>query len=256
MTVSELDTLMAQELADPNSQIWTQASERLPTLNAAQDDLVLMLLAFGSQYNKVFDLLSELQKIEIGASVGSSGFALSGVTGRHFLRNGYINSKTIINNRERWPTRITVDKLGYQSNVFMKGTDRNPKCYIFSNIYYLLVDGAASFPITTDIYYIGKPFKLGVVTAGSGKNQTVTTPDWNILLQDVIIKIAMTKCLSMRMDDKDIARINQLRQEIKDDILLLVKGAESEPQTRTSGQYIREQRELIDKQLNAGVQNA
>ena len=240
-----MDTRLSQRLGDPNSNIWTQATHRVPMLNDAQTDLVLSLLSFSQEYSHIFDLLSGLQKLDSAISVGTSGFALSGLSGT-YLENGYVNSSAILDNKVRWVVRITADKLGITQNSFLGGTDRSPKAYVWEKKFYMLVT-LGSYPVTVDFYYITEPTLMAI----SGP----VNSDLNVILHNLVVKIAAVKCLAMRMDAKDAVRIQQLENAIERDISRVASGSAKSPKSNTTGQHLRERKEMLNKTIEIQQQN-
>lgn len=237
MTSAEMDTRLSQLLADPNGNHWTQATDRIPSINDAQLDLVMRLLSFGDMYSHIYNIFAGIQKKEV-QSVGSAGFLLSSLS-ETFLQNGFVNSSVILDSKEKFPVRLPIDKLGLKQNRFFGGNNRSPKFYIFEDTYFLLVD-VGSFPVSTTFYYIRKPKDIAI--------SPVQNSEFNEILHNMVVKMAMVRCFSMRSEQKDLARIQQLENEIEKGILSLARGAKTEPQTSTVGQYLREQKEAIQKQ--------
>lgn len=236
MTSTVMDTRLSQLLADPNGNHWTQATHRVPSLNNAQSDLVMRLLAFGEQYKHIFGLLSGIQKKET-VNVTAGGYALSGLTGT-IMQNGYVNSSVLLDDVTKYPTKIDADQLGLTKNFFFRGTNISPKCYIWESKYYLLVD-TGSFPVSTTFYYIRESATIAVGSQDS---------ELNVIMHNLIIKMAMVRCYSMRSAQTDLARIQQLEKEINIDIMSLVRGDKFEPKSDgEAGQSLRESKQGVSQ---------
>jgi len=251
MTVSEMSTLLGSLLNDPNAEVFTATDYKLPALNSAQRELVLMLLGYanmdGGQRETVFDILSEIQEVETH-SVDSSGFDLGSVTNRHFLRNGFVNASIVDDDdMTRWCTRITTAGMGKTENRYFEGTTRDPKVRIWGNKFYLLIS-VGGYSRDTTIYYVGMPYTLVASgAAGLGKNTTVTTCDLNPLLHDLIVLLAEVKCRRMRGTESDFAEAQLVSNFAMQQIQLLVQGAINEPQSKTLGQFMRNQMQYMEK---------
>lgn len=228
--VTDLDSLLSQLLADPSGDIWTQTGERMPSLNSAQDELVEKLLGFSTRFQKVFDLFSELQEIE-ETTITTNGLIMSTVLDdRYFLTNGFVNSEIIVDQKTKYPKRLGVSNLGSTMNFFNRGSDLDPKCYIFKDTYNLLIS-TGSYPVPIKIFYVGRPYRMVASgAAGIDRDRTVANPDLNPMLHNVMIKIAQMKCYQMRSDQADIARIQKLSTEINEDIVFLATGSKNETQ--------------------------
>lgn len=247
MTVSEMSTLLGSLLNDPNAEVFTAADYKIPALNSAQRELVLMLLGYANidgQRETVFDILSEIQEAETHA-IDSSGFDLSTVTARHFLRNGFVNASIIDDDDVvRWCTRITTANMGRTENRYFEGSTRDPKVRIWENKLYLLIS-VGGYPRNTTIYYIGMPYALSTTAGGSGKDAIVTTSNLNPLLHDLIVLLAEVKCRRMRGTESDFAEAQLVSNFAMQQVQLLVQGAINEPQSKTLGQFMRNQNSFM-----------
>lgn len=255
MTVNEMDGLLSRLVNDPNSEVWTQTI-RLEALNSAQRELVLYLLGFGQKNQDVFTLLSEIETEETVA-IDSTGVNLASmVTNRYFLRNGYVNARFVdADGYTRWVERIAASKLGITENRYFEGTTRDPRCYISGNKLYLLVS-VGSYPIDLILTYIGAPKVLATSVTGSGRDATVTTSELNVLFHDLIVLMAEVKLRRMRGDKTDFEQASFVWNFCQQQMQLLVSGSLNEPQTKTVGQFARNQDNFMVKRTtrNQGVQ--
>lgn len=247
MTVSESLTMLGYLLTDSNEEVWT-STVKLDALNSAQRELVLILLGFQRQYFGVYDLLNEIQEVET-QSVGITGFSLSGMTERNFLRNGFVNASIIDDDGyTRWCERVATDKLGITENRYFEGTTRDPKCRITGAVFHLLID-FTSYPRNCQIFYIGMPYTLATAAAGSGKTQSVSTCDLNPLMHDLVVLMAEVKLRRMRGDAVDFQQAQFVSGFVQQQIQLLVSGAMGEPQTKTFGQFARQQADFMQDRM-------
>lgn len=247
MTVSEMLSSAGYLLNDSNEEVWT-STIKLNALNSAQRELVLMLLGFQQQYRGIYDLLSEIQERET-QSVAVTGFDLDNMVERDFLRNGFINASIIDDDGYvRWCERVATDKIGITENRYFEGTTRDPKCRITGNIFHLLITFTA-YPRNTDIYYIGMPYTLATTAAGSGKTQSVATCELNPLMHDLVVLMAEVKLRRMRGDAVDFQQASFVNQFVQQQIQLLVSGAMGEPQTKTFGQFARQQADFMNERF-------
>lgn len=255
MTVSEQITSLGNLLNDPNSEVWT-STVKLEALNAAQREIVLYLLGFGQKNQDVFTLLSEIETEET-VPIDSTGVNLtSQVTNRYFIRNGFINARFVdVDGYTRWVERIAASKLGITENRYFEGTTRDPRCYISGNKLYLLVS-VGSYPVNLILTYIGAPKTLATSVTGSGRDATVTTSELNVLFHDLNVLMAEVKLRRMRGDKSDFEQAQFVWQFCQQQIQLLVNGSINEPQTRTVGQFSRNQDNFMVKRTakNQGVQ--
>jgi len=214
---------------------------KLTALNNAQRELVLRLLAFGDEYDGIYDLLTEITEKET-FSVTTTGTALaSGLSNRNHLRNGYINSRVTISGTNRFVERRSLDKLGLESNSWLAGSDDDPYCYIEGDKYFLNVS-VGSYPQTVTYWYVGEPYTLATSASGSGKTQSVATPDLNVLLHSLLTKIAERDLRRGRGDQTDFAQAAEIEKQIMVEIQSLVRGdlLESDASSEKVGQFNRE----------------
>jgi hypothetical protein len=196
----------------------------------------------------VIDLLSEIQEVEM-PSVSVGGYDLTGLSNRYMLRNGYVNASIIDDDGyERFCERIAVRKLGLTENRYYEGTTRDPKIRIFGDTLYLMVS-VGGLPRTVTLYYIGQPYKLATVAASSGKNSEVTTCELNPLLHDLVVMMAEVKLRRMRGGNDNFQQAQLVDTFVKQQIQLLVTGAQGEPQVNTFGQFARQQAEFLKKRM-------
>lgn len=236
-TVSTLLSDLGNQLNDPNEQVFTQ-SLKLTALNNSQNELVLRILAFSEQFDGIQDLLSEIIEKET-KSVNTTGFDLANLTNRNILRNGLINTRLTIDGEFKFPVRYGIDKLGYQENSFLKGSDDYPVAYIEDNKYFLDID-VGSYPKNVTFWYIGEPYQLVASGAGgSGPSTTVSTPDLNVIMHDLLAKIAERDLRRGRGDPTDFAEAKQIEAQVNLEIQSLVRGEKVEPQSQTVGQFER-----------------
>lgn len=246
MNVSEMDGLLSRLVNDPNSEVWSQTI-RLEALNSAQRELVQILLGFSQKYQGIFDLLNEIQEVK-SILIDSTGIDLgSQITERYFLRNGFVNCNfTDPDGNVRWCERIPTDKMGITENRYFAGTIRDPKCRLFSNKFYVDVS-VGYYPLTANIFYVGMPFTLGTTASGTDRDRTVTTCELNPLFHDLIVLMAEVKLRRMRGDKNDFEQAAFVQQFVTQQIQLLVSGSMNEPQTKTTGQFARNQDEFMLK---------
>lgn len=239
-TVSSLLTDLGQALNDPNEQVFT-AALKLTAMNNAQRELVLRLLAFGEKFEGIQDLLTEVVEKETLSSVSTSGFALSGLSNRNLLRNGYINSRINISGADVFVTRRSLDKLGYGQNSFLKGSDDDPVCYFEGGTYFLNIT-AGSYPQDVTFWYVGEPYEMAAAASGSGKTQLVATPDLNVIMHTLLIRIAERDLRRGRGTQTDFAEAREIEAQVTLEIQALAQGDRAEPETRrTIGESDREQ---------------
>lgn len=239
-TVVELDNKIKNNLGDPNSQTWVQ-SQRLVALNEAQEEIINHILGFAIFDPKVYEILAELQ-VKENVTVNHGGLALNtDLKIRHYMANGFVAMSVEVDNKIRWCKKVLAANLGQQMNRYKKGTNSRPQVYIWQNQLNLLLDIGA-FPVSSDIYYIGMPYKLGLVNDGSGPDQTVEEVELNSQLHHIMVKIAEVNLLYQRMDEADIVRIQSREKTITDDIRSLVTGKVGEPgdEKAKGGEYLRE----------------
>jgi hypothetical protein len=221
MTVSEMDTYVSQLLNDTSSYTWTQIVHRLPALNTSQEELVNSLLAFGTQSDNVYELLSEITESE-AVTLDNAGLDMSTLTGNP-IRNGYVASKIIINQLEKWVVRKPLKRIAQYNNPYKKGTDKSPKCYILDNKYFLEINNG-SYPVTGTIYFIRKPYTLAT-TAGT---EIVSTCELNIMFHRIICKMAAKECYRIKGDQASLTKYENLRREIDEQIKSFALGSASE----------------------------
>jgi len=250
MTASEMLTSLGNLLNDPNSEVWS-STVKLEALNAAQRELVQMLLGFQQKFQDVFTLLSEIEE-EKTIAIDSTGVDLgSQIQERYFLRNGFVNARfTDQDGYTRWVERVAASKLGITENRYFEGTTRDPRCYISGGKLYLLVS-VGSYPINLIVTYIGMPFTLGTTASGTARDQVITTCELNPILHDLIVLMAEIKLRRMRGDKSDFEQANFVNQFVQQQIQLLVSGAVNEPQTKTVGQFARNQGDFMMKRQGA-----
>jgi len=236
-TVSALLTDLGNSLNDPNEDVFTSVLKLLE-MNRAQNELVRRLMAFSEQYEGIYDLLTEITSKDT-LSVGTSGTALSGLTARNILRGGLINSRITIGGVDRFVTRLPLGKIGVQANSFLKGSDEDPVCFIETDLYQLDIS-AGSYPQTVTIWYVGEPYTMAAAASGSGKTQLVATPDLNVLLHDVIVRIAERELRRGRGTQTDFAEAKEIEAQVNTEIQSLVRGDKTEPKVQEQmGEYAR-----------------
>lgn len=245
MTVVEMISSVGYLLNDSGEEVWT-STVKLNALNSAQRELVLMLLGFQRQYSGIYDLLNEIQERET-QSVGVTGFDLDSMAERYFLRNGFVNASIIDDDGYvRWCERISTDKIGITENRYFEGTTRDPKCRITGHIFHLLIS-FTSYPRACDVYYIGMPYTLATAASGTDKDQTVATCDLNPLMHDLVVLMAEVKLRRMRGDAVDFTQAQFVSGFVQQQIQLLVSGAMGEPQSKTFGQFARQQADFMQE---------
>jgi len=227
MTVTAMQTLVAQILGDPSNQKYTNANQILPSLNTAQMEFVHKALAYGAGGENIFDQLTELQA-STEQSVDTTGYDLDGLASSPgpFIPGGYIASRGTIDSVTRWIARVPMRSLAQRNNTYLKGNDENPLCYIFTNNYYLLVT-TGTYPVTTTIYYIREPKEL--VASGASGYQ-VTTCELNTMHHRLICKMAAADCFLL---SKELERYMALSKEIEDEIKMIATGNKVEPSAET-----------------------
>lgn len=237
-TVSTLLTDIGNQTNDPNSEVFTSAL-KLTALNNAQNELVLKIMGFSGEFEGIYDLLSDIVEKEI-KSVGTSGFNLANLSNRNILRNGFINSRITIAGEFKFPVRYTLDKLGLSENTYLSGSDDYPVSRIENNIYYLDID-VGSYPINVTMWYIGEPFEMAASASGSGKTQKVATSDLNVLMHDLLAKIAERDLRTGRGDPTDFNEAAFIDKQVNEQILALVQGQKMTPKSGTIGQWQRKE---------------
>ena len=213
MTVANMEDYVSQLLADTGSTKWTDANDILPALLSAQEEFVIKILGYARENRKVFEVLSEIQAIKTGASVATTGYALSGVdtTPGPFLRNGFIAASCTLDSVTRWCQEIDVADLGKQRNKWYAGNDERPLCYVYNEVFYILAS-TGSYPITASIYYIREPRTL--VASGASGYQ-VTTCELNAAYHRLISEMAFANCLRMTGDESSLAKYDRIMAKIE-----------------------------------------
>ena len=149
MTVNEMLTRLGYSLDDPDGNRYTSPI-KLAALNTAQDDIA------GIAHTS---LLSSLQTTQSFTAL-ANGNNLS----TNYFR--YVNSKLRLRSPVKWIVKLDMDKVGMiDDNQFSRGSDLDPVCYIWGNVYYLMIT-AASYGgdnSAVTLYYVKKPTAL---TAG------------------------------------------------------------------------------------------
>lgn len=238
-TVTELDSDLEYAISDPNENTWNQ-TQRLDKLNEAQIDLINFILSKAILDHRIYDILAEIQETQSGVSLASTGYDFGNVTTRDYMTNGLVQVECTLASTTRYPVPTSIASIGVTQNRFMGGDNSNPLRYIWNNKLFVLAD---SYPITTNIYYIGRPYTLGTSSSGSGKTQVVDTPDINVSMHQLLVKMAKVKLLSMRSEEKDLAEIQLTNNEITININSIIEGAIGNPDDEApkGGNWLREQ---------------
>lgn len=238
-TVSELDDILRYSIADPNSQSWSQ-TQRVDKLNEAQIELVNRVVAKAIFNHKVYDLLSEIQEEETGLSINTTGYDLTTTTNRDYLSGGIIQVKCTLSSLTRYPKEISVAQLGETVNRYKVGDNENPLRYVWANRLFLLVS-TGSYPVSSSIFYIGRPYTLGITSSGSGKSTVVSTPEINVSMHQVIAQMAKVKLLAMRAEQRDLVEIQVEQQSIERNVNSLIEGIIAKPHDSPpkGGEYLR-----------------
>lgn len=245
-TVSTILSDLGNALNDPNSQVFTSAL-KLTALNNAQNELVLRILAFGDDFQGIYDLFSEIVEEET-KSVGTSGFGLGGLSNRNILRNGFINSRITVSGEFKFVVRYTIDKLGVTQNYYLSGTDEDPTCRIVTNKYYIDLD-VGSYPKNVTMWYVGEPYTMAAAATGSGKTQSVATPDLNVIMHDLLAKIAERDLRRGRGDPSDFKEAQEIERQVNLEIQSLVRGQKQTPKSSTVGQFDRAEEEKEEETI-------
>lgn len=230
MTVSAMQTLVAQLLGDTGNTRWTAASHILPALNISQHDFMFKLLAYsGGENDNVYDALTELQASK-STSVDTSGYALSGLnsTPGPMVSSGYIASKGTIDSVVRWTKRIPLKDISRLNNRFEGGNDENPAVYILSNTYYLVVT-TGTYPVTMTIYYIREPKEL--VASGASGYQA-TTCELNPSQHRLICEMAAGECHRMVGDQTNATKYKLIEEKTDKIIQSIAIGSKVQPQDK------------------------
>lgn len=207
---------------DPNSERWTSNTEIYEALSIAQRLFVIGVLG-SPQFKDNFEVFAELTRSQT-VSIGVAGYDLSGLT-YPMARNGYINSKTVLEGLERWITRLPQSKLGLLNNQYFRGNNWTPKCYLEGNTYQLLID-TGSYPAQVTIKYVKVP------------SDVTSELEINDLFDDVICIMAEAH-LRRSIEDFEQAAFIQ-KTIIEPAILQVATGQVVEPKTHTVGQYMRD----------------
>ena len=213
MTVAEMQNYVSQLLADTGSSKWTDADAILPALKSAQEEFVIKILGFAAKNRKVYEVLSEIQAKKSGASVATTGYALSGVdsTPGPFMRNGLIAVSCTLDNETRWCRIMDVADLEKKRNRWYEGNDERPIAYVFNETLY--VDASTgSYPIESVIYYIREPKEL--IAAGASGYQ-VTTCELNAAYHRLISEMAAANCYRMLADESSLQKHDRLMAKIE-----------------------------------------
>jgi hypothetical protein len=241
-TVSTLLSNLGNSLNDPNESTFTEAL-KLTAMNNGQNELVLRLLAFGEKYQGVFDLLGEVMESE-SVSVGTTGYALSGLSNRYFMTNGYVLSRITVDGEYEYPTRLSADRIGITQNYYFAGIDEDPIIYFQGGKLFILVS-IGSYPVSVQFTYIGEPYTLATSASGSGPSQSVATPDLNPLMHDLITKIAQRDLLRYRGDATDFKEAQEIERQVTLEIQSLAMGEKASPKSSTLGQHEREEEQEV-----------
>lgn len=244
MTVTEMDTKLKNDLSDPNGEVWTQSANRLPALNSAQRTFAALLISTGNR-----ELLDELEEEE-QPSVDSTGYALTSLTNRYFMRNGYVKAYILDDGGvKRWVTKLDSEDVGLTENSYMAGTTRSPKLYITSDLLYLLIT-TGGYPRTLYLTYIGMPHTLATSASGSGKTQQVATCELNPMYHDLIVMMAEVELRRQRGDASDFNQIQIISQYVSGQLAMLGRAKEPNAKEEAVGQFMRKQQ---DMEVSRGV---
>ena len=225
MTVSEMDTRLSRLLGDTSGHAWTQTAYRLPALNSAQINLVIRILGYGSQFDSAYDLLTDIQRSDV-VTIDTTGVDLDALEPNYeFMRNGYVASKVIVDQKTKWVRRRPIRNLAEANNRFLKGSNIDPACYILNNVYYLDID-TGYYPVSGTIYWIHKPYTMVISDAGTGE---VTTCQLSGSFHELIVSMAVEECYRMVGDDQNMNRYTAISKENDARIQEIVMGSVGEP---------------------------
>jgi len=229
MTVSEMQTYVAQILADTSNTKWQNATHILPAINSAQEEFVIKVLGLIGQNRAAFGILSELQKESSSLSIGTSGYALSGVDSTApFMRNGLIAVKCTIDSATRWCQIISIADFGQQNNYYAQGNSERPLAYEFNETIYILAS-SGDYPVTSVIYYIREP-KVLVASGASGYQ--ATTCELNAVYHRMISEIAVANCWRLLGDESSLQKYDRMMQRIDQRIQTIAMSGQVAPKVR------------------------
>ena len=226
MNVSAQQTYVAQLLGDTSNLKWSNANHILPALNTAQFDLVHKLLAYNGENENVFDVLTEIQT-STTQSIDTTGYDLDGLADDPgpFIPGGYVASKCTIDEVTRWVSRIPMKNLTQQNNRYLKGNDERPMCYIYNNVYNLIIT-TGSYPISTTIYYIREPKAL--VASGASGYQAETC-ELNTIFHRLMCEMAAAECRRHVGDEIGLSNYQIIMEKVERQVQLIALGNAFEP---------------------------
>lgn len=221
MTVTEMQTYVAQILADTSNTKWQNSTHILPSLNNAQEELVLRIASYASKNRRAFELLGEIEKKSSTLSVASTGYALSGLdTAGPYMRNGFVACSCTIDETTKWCQYIPSADLEQQSNYYLKGSDDMPLCYTFNETLYILAS-TGTYPISAILYYIREPKTL---VASGATGYQVTTCELNALFHRLICEMAAANCWRMMGDESSLRKYDNIMKRIEMKIQSIAMG--------------------------------
>lgn len=257
MTVAEMDSKLELLIDDVNEQTWSQARriESLNTANLRAFNNIMSFLLYGEEIsNVVYDLLSTLQTTET-PSVPSTGYAVSGFSTRYYVENGYISAFATLSGDVRYFTKVSPTQIGREGNAYTKGTNIEPKLYMFGGKINLLID--TGFSLTTTFNFIGKPYGLVLSSPTSaGKDSTVTVSDLSIIFHDAVVQYAAAECFAFRSDENDLRRYQlytSMAESMISDVVMGILGSPSEKQPAQGAEIVERFKKRFSNQ-RSGVQ--
>uniref|UniRef100_A0A6M3L666 Uncharacterized protein n=1 Tax=viral metagenome TaxID=1070528 RepID=A0A6M3L666_9ZZZZ len=225
MIVSAMQTLVSQILTGASTNTkWNATTAVLPALNNAQLEFVHKAIAYSAGSDTIFDELGELQA-STSQSVNTTGYDLDGLASSPGPFLYYVASKITIDDTTRWVDRISFKDLDKQNNKYTAGCDEDPKCYIFTNTYFLLLT-TGSYPVTATVYYIREPKEL--VASGASGYQ-VTTCELKSAFHRLICKMAAAECHRTAGDEYNFKKYESLMNECEIQIQAIAKGTIAQP---------------------------
>ena len=123
MTVNEIKTALGIRLDDPNEERYTSSVKYSALTNALE-------VVVGTAYHMYLTGYQETSTFTASAL----GNSLPGNYSRYILSSLYLKSPI------QYIQNIPIDKLGELDNRYLVGSNVDPKCYVWNDTYFLLVD--------------------------------------------------------------------------------------------------------------------
>lgn len=225
LSVTQMDTQLAENLGDPNGRRWDHA-KRITALNSAQRDAVNTVLSLGSKDYPTFGSLTNLQAYS-SISIETDGYLLSGLDsspGPLIGEQGFIRARVTAYATDT--TQVDMVHISPQSgengdNYYTQTSFNFPYIRFTATDVCAEIGTDDEFPVTVDFTYIRRPKTL--VTDSVTGYQT-DQGDIDSVFHDSVVKLAEAYC--RRMAD-DFQQYGAIRTEAMDDIKQIVLGYQS-----------------------------